>query len=59
MEHEESSWCWCRPKEVDVGDFIIVKHRNLPEGVLAGRLLYGGPEEESNGDAAVWLHEYP
>lgn len=58
-EHEQSDWCWCRPKIENVGILMIVHHRDIDPATITTRKFAGGVEYASDGDAAHWRHLIP
>lgn len=60
VEHDQSHWCWCRPRITNEGWMMLITHRDIePPRWLAGRRTAGGEEYEDSGCAARWQHLYP
>lgn len=52
-------WCWCRPKAVNMIDFMVTVHRDVDPTTLAGRLYHGGENmSEGSGTAPdTWFDD--
>ena len=56
--HDDGPTCWCHPRVENLGSIMITTHYDLPEGVLAPRVV--GMAGESDGDgAAGWTNRGP
>jgi hypothetical protein len=60
MAHLEYTECWCDPKVENVdGVGIIVRHRNVQEGWLAGRMFYTEDDDHGWRSDQPFIHTYP